>query len=125
MNVTRLNLTTNKSSKDFSVDMRRKKLIEKIAISLKLQHNGFLTQMNYTIKELISDLKEIVSLEDLDYTNYDSLLNRVEHIILEKLSKTNKYKSRSNDFSSTTKTFSKRENLEDQKLRTISNISLI
>jgi len=120
MNLTRLNLITNKSSKDFSIEMKKKKLIEKMAISLKLQHNIYFTKRNYSIKELISDLKEIVSIEDVDYTNYDSLFTRVEHIILQKLSNTNKFLSRSNDFSATMKILSKREKLDDQKLTTIS-----
>lgn len=124
MNLTRLNLTTNKSSKDFSVEMKRKKLIEKMAISLKLQHNMFFTHRNYSVKELISDLKEIVSIEDVDYANYDSLFSRVEHIILQKLSKTNKFLSRSNDFSTTMKILSKREKIEDKKLITISIFKL-
>ena len=120
MNLTRLNLITNKSSKDFSIEMKKKKLIEKMAISLKLQHNIYFTKRNYSIKELISDLKEIVSIEDVDYTNYDTLFTRVEHIILQKLSNTNKFLSRSNDFSATMKILSKREKLDDQKLTTIS-----
>ncbi len=91
-----------------------------MAISLKLQHNIYFTKRNYSIKELISDLKEIVSIEDVDYTNYDSLFTRVEHIILQKLSNTNKFLSRSNDFSATMKILSKREKLDDQKLTTIS-----
>jgi hypothetical protein len=104
--------------------MKRKKLIEKMAISLKLQHNMFFTHRNYSVKELISDLKEIVSIEDVDYANYDSLFSRVEHIILQKLSKTNKFLSRSNDFSTTMKILSKREKIEDKKLITISIFKL-
>jgi hypothetical protein len=104
--------------------MKRKKLIEKMAISLKLQHNMFFTQRNYSVKELISDLKEIVSIEDVDYANYDSLFSRVEHIILQKLSKINKFLSRSNDFSTTMKILSKREKIEDKKLITISILKL-
>ncbi len=95
-----------------------------MAISLKLQHNMFFTQRNYSVKELISDLKEIVSIEDVDYANYDSLFSRVEHIILQKLSKINKFLSRSNDFSTTMKILSKREKIEDKKLITISILKL-
>jgi len=120
MNLTRLNLNHIQSNKDLSMEMKRKKLIEKIAISLKLQHNLLFVHHNYSIKDLILDLKEIVSIEDLNNTNYDSLFSRVEQIILEKFSKTNKFLSRSSDFSTTMKILRKRDKSEDQKLSTIS-----
>lgn len=120
MNLTRLNLNHICSNKDLSIEMKKKKLIERIAISLKLQHNVLFIQSNYSIKDLIIDLKDLVSIEDLSYTNYDSLFSRVEHIILEKLSKTNKLKSRSSDFSTTMNILRKRDMSEDQKLSTIS-----
>lgn len=122
MKLTRLNLNHNQSNKDLSIEMKRKKLIEKIAISLKLQHNLLFIQSHYSIKDLIIDLKDVVSIEDLNNTNYDSLFSRVEQIIMEKLSKTNKFLSKSSDFTSTMKIFRKRDKSEDQKLRTISNL---
>lgn len=122
MKLTRLNLNHNQSNKDLSIEMKRKKLIEKIAISLKLQHNLLFIQSHYSIKDLIVDLKDVVSIEDLNNTNYDSLFSRVEQIIMEKLSKTNKFLSKSSDFTSTMKIFRKRDKSEDQKLRTISNL---
>ena len=96
--------------------MARKKLIERIAISLKLQHNTLFIQNNYSIKNLISDLKIIISIEDVTNTIYETLYTRVEQIILAKFSRGTKKKSKSSDLANTINIIPKGEKISDSML---------
>ena len=101
MNLTRLKLTRNPSNLDLSEEMARKKLIERIAISLKLKYNNLFTQNSYSIKNLISDLKTIITIEDVTNTSYEMLYTRIEQIILTKFARETKKKSKSSDLANT------------------------
>ena len=93
--------THSEENRDSIQEIKRKKLIEKIAISLKLQHNKLFIEKNYQIKNLISDLKEIIKLDDLKLCSYETFYNKVEQIILKIISKYDKQLSKSTDFAHT------------------------
>jgi len=104
-----------------SKELKRKQLIEKIALLLKFQFNRTFKQNDYTIKSLISDLKEIVSYKEINTISFDQLFVKTKDIILKKVqsikrvsksldmsniigslptSDPNKFQSSQNDFSS-------------------------
>lgn len=61
----------------------RKKLIEKLAITLKMKYGKLFKENNYDIRQLITDLNEIVKLNDYPYESY---LIQIEKLILSKVS---------------------------------------
>ena len=102
-------------------ELKRKQLIEKIALLLKFQFNRIFKQNDYNIKSLISDLKEIVSYKEINTISFDQLFVKTKNIILKKVQSTkrvsksldvsniigslpisdpNKFQSSQNDFSS-------------------------
>ena len=104
-----------------SKELKRKQLIEKIALLLMFQFNRTFKQNDYTIKSLISDLKEIVSYKEINTISFDQLFVKTKDIILKKVqsikrvsksldmsniigslptSDPNKFQSSQNDFSS-------------------------
>ena len=87
-----LNITEN-----FDEDKRKKQLIEKMAITLRLQYNNIFKERNYQIKNLINDLRENINSHDMNHLPYDYHLIKIEQIILENLTKRHKNISKSND----------------------------
>ena len=68
-----------------SKELKRKQLIEKIALLLKFQFNRTFKQNDYTIKSLICDLKEIVSYKEINTISFDQLFVKTKDIILKKV----------------------------------------
>jgi hypothetical protein len=60
----------------------RKKLIERLAITLKMKYGKLFKENNYEIRNLITDLNEIVKLNDSPYETY---LIQIEKLILVKV----------------------------------------
>ena len=117
--------THNEENKDSIQEIKRKKLIEKIAISLKLQHNKLFIEKNYQIKNLISDLKEIIKLDDLKICSYDTFYNKIEQIILKIISNKDKQLSKSTDFAKTMSLIPKpKKSTIDSNMNTISKYIL-
>lgn len=121
MNANEVNTNTNnENTKYLSQEIKRKKLIEKIAITLKLQHNKLFTENKYFVKNLISDLKEIIRLDDIYFTSFETFYSKVEQMILRKFTKNEKQFSKSSDFSHTLSLIPKsNRNFMDNKMSTI------
>ncbi len=61
-----------------------KRLIEKLAITLKLKYYNFFKKNNYSVKQMISDLTEEVKSNNSSKANFDRFLNYIEKAILAK-----------------------------------------
>jgi hypothetical protein len=64
-----------------------KRLIEKLAITLKLKYYNFFKKNNYSVKQMISDLTEEVKNSHSSKANFDRFLNYIEKAILAKVSR--------------------------------------
>ena len=100
MNLRKQNIPEN-DMKGEDLEMARKKVIEKVAITLKIQHIKIFKRYNYTVKNLISDLKQNITQHDINTLPYDIIYGKVQKIVLDKLSSlTDKNNSKSTDISS-------------------------
>lgn len=84
-------------SENLDEDIRKKQLIEKMAITLRLKYSNIFRERNYQIKNLINDLKENITSHDMGHLPYDYHFMKIEQIILELLTKRNKQMSNSSD----------------------------
>ena len=62
----------------------RKKLVEKLAITLKMKYSKLFRETNYEIRDLCVDLNDIVKVNDLPFEAY---IIQIEKVILAKVSK--------------------------------------
>ena len=68
-----------------SYDLERKKILEKLALTLKFKYNRIFKENKYDIKSLVSDLKENVTYNDVKNLSYEFIFTKIEHVILKKL----------------------------------------
>ena len=86
MNVKKSSISQSKdSSLNECQELKRKKIIEKIALTLIFQYNKIFKEKNYDTKSLVSDLKENVTYNDIKNNSYDFLYTKIEVIIIKKL----------------------------------------
>jgi hypothetical protein len=76
-------------------EIKRKKLIERIAITLRLQHNDLFNKNNYTVKQLISDIKNNLASENSLTSSYNSVITRLENTILKNFKERKNHMSKS------------------------------
>ena len=74
-------------NKKEEIEEVRKKLIEKLAVTIKMKNSKMFKEINYDIRALILDLNEIVKVTELPFEAY---LIKIEKSILDKITKKEK-----------------------------------
>ena len=78
------NNSVNIRNRNTEKEEQRKKLIEKIAIIIKMKYSKMFKEINYDIRDFISDLNVIVKVTDVPFEAY---LIQIEKAVLAKISK--------------------------------------
>jgi len=85
--------TTNRNSNTFTnsllspsrLENKKRSLVEKLSIALKLKYSQLFKEKCYKTQTLIADLNEIIDLSELERFDYNSCMNKISRIILEKV----------------------------------------
>ena len=82
------NQQTNKTEDDL------KKLIEKLAINIKLKYNNLFVKNNYSVKQLVRDITMEVKRDDQMNIKFNQYLSQIENSILSKIREENRKKNK-------------------------------